>query len=238
MIRVFCDFDGTVATEDVGERLFLKFTDGRSADIVTRYVNGEISSHECLQQECEAVGPIALDELISFVDSFELDPFFGGFVRFCSAREIDLTIVSDGLDFYIDRLLRRDGVSHVRYFANHLELTESDEGTMLVPSFPFQDAECPDCGNCKRNHLVTRSGDDDLIVYVGDGHSDRCPVQYADIVFAKRSLITHCQRQNITYHAFAHFGDVQFRMENIAERRRIKKRREAVMARRGLFMQG
>ena len=38
-----------------------------------------------------------------------------------------------------------------------------------------------------------------MIVYVGDGYSDRCPVQYADIVFAKGDLQTYCQEQNISY---------------------------------------
>ena len=82
------------------------------------------------------------------------------------------------------------------------------------------------------------SGDDDIIVYVGDGISDRCPVRYADIVFAKHGLVPYCQEQNISYHDYSHFGDVQVRLEKFLQQKRIKKRREAAMARRDLFMQG
>ena len=94
------------------------------------------------------------------------------------------------------------------------------------------------CGNCKRNHVLTLSADDDIIVYIGDGISDRCPVRYADIVFAKGSLIRYCQAQNVTYHEFKTFSDVTRRLELIVQRKRIKKRREAEMARREVFAQG
>jgi 2-hydroxy-3-keto-5-methylthiopentenyl-1-phosphate phosphatase len=82
------------------------------------------------------------------------------------------------------------------------------------------------------------SSDEDIIVYVGDGISDRCPVRYADIVFAKRGLLTYCQEQNITFHEFSTFRDVQRRLETILQQKRIRKRREAEMARRDVYMQG
>jgi 2-hydroxy-3-keto-5-methylthiopentenyl-1-phosphate phosphatase len=77
-----------------------------------------------------------------------------------------------------------------------------------------------------------------VLVYIGDGFSDRCPVRYADIVFAKRQLIKHCQQQNITYYEFRRFDDVQKKMEEILQRKRIRHRQEAVMARREVYMQG
>ncbi|MEK6754610.1 MAG: 2-hydroxy-3-keto-5-methylthiopentenyl-1-phosphate phosphatase, partial [Bacteroidota bacterium] len=66
----------------------------------------------------------------------------------------------------------------------------------------------------------------------------RCPVRYADVVFAKKRLIKYCQQQNISYHEFSHFGDVRRQLEQILQKKRIKKRREAEMARREVFMQG
>ena len=95
------------------------------------------------------------------------------------------------------------------------------------------DAECNLCGNCKRNHILNTSADEDMIVYVGDGYSDRCPVKYADFVFAKRQLIKYCQEQNITYFEFNHFGDVEAKMEEIIHRKRIRHRQEAAMAQAG-----
>jgi 2-hydroxy-3-keto-5-methylthiopentenyl-1-phosphate phosphatase len=238
MMRVFSDFDGTIALEDVGSQLFRTFAGSRANEIVQHLLSGAITARECLVRECEAVESATLGELEQFLDRFSLDPAFGSFVNFCRHRSIPVVVLSDGLDFYVERLLRKNGLGDLPFFSNHLELMEQGTSTKLVPSFPYTDAECLVCGNCKRNHLLTLSGDDDIIVYVGDGISDRCPVRYADIVFAKGRLIRYCQEQNITYFEFRTFDDVRTRLEAILQRKRIRKRREAEMARRDVFAQG
>lgn len=235
---MFCDFDGTVASEDVGNKLFRHFAGSKAEEIVKGYLDGTKTAVECLTQECAAVEKVTLESLETFVDGFSLDPHFTAFVLFCSQREIPMTILSDGLDFYVERLLRKHGLSHIPWFANRLKLVADGEYVRLVPEFPYTDSECGQCGNCKRNHLLTMSGDDDIIVYAGDGISDRCPVRYADIVFAKQGLIKFCQAENITYYEFSSFLDVQLRLEKILQQKRIRKRREAEMARKEVFMQG
>lgn len=238
MVRVFCDFDGTIAVRDVGDKLFRTFAGERAIEIVRRYLNGETNSRQCLTDECNAVESLTAEEFEKFIEQFDLDPFFGEFVEFCRQREIPIAVLSDGLDFYVSRILGRNGFASLPFFANHVEFVRQGSCTKLVPSFPYTDSECQQCANCKRNHILTLSGDDDVIVYVGDGISDRCPVRYADIVFAKKSLIQYCQQQNITYFEYTTFADVQKRLEAIVGKKRIKKRREAQMARREVFMQG
>jgi len=238
MVRVFCDFDGTVAHQDVGASLFRTYAGEKAKEIVLRYLGGEINARECLTQECAAIPSLTRDEFGRFADSFEIDSHFKSFEKFCAGRSIPVTIVSDGLDFYVERVLKNHGLGNLTWFANHVEFVEHGNTTKLVPSFPYRDEECDRCGNCKRTHLLTLSGDDDIIVYVGDGISDQCPVRYADIVFAKHHLIPYCQEQNISYHEYRHFGDVQSRLEQVLAQKRIRKRREAEMARREVFMQG
>jgi Haloacid Dehalogenase superfamily, subfamily IB, phosphoserine phosphatase-like/2,3-diketo-5-methylthio-1-phosphopentane phosphatase len=234
MIRVFCDFDGTVCLQDVGEQFFREFTGEKAEASVRHLLTGEITMQMWLTELCEAIPSIDQNEFISFVDQFSVDPHFAGFISFCKERDIPLTILSDGLDMYVERLLSNAGLTQVPFFANHAEFV----GKRLKVSFPYTDAECSLCGNCKRNHMLNTSADDDVIVYVGDGYSDRCPVRYADFVFAKRHLIKYCQQQNITFFEFNHFGDVQVKLEEILQRKRIRHRQEAAMARREVFVQG
>jgi 2-hydroxy-3-keto-5-methylthiopentenyl-1-phosphate phosphatase len=111
-------------------------------------------------------------------------------------------------------------------------------GGGFTPSFPYSDAECAACANCKRNHLLTRSGDDHVIVYIGDGHSDCCPARYADIVYAKDTLLKYCEKENITYHRFETFRDVLRHFQHTVETTAPRKRRTAEMARNDIFMQG
>ncbi len=239
MLRVFCDFDGTVVPNDVGDELFRTFAGKKADEIIQRFLNGQINARECLMQECAAVPCLSKTQCAAFVDQFAIDPYFPQFFDFCSSRGIPVTVLSDGLDFYVERILRDHGLGHLPWYANHVEFVEEGGATKLVPSFPFEDLDCDyQCGNCKRNHLLTLSGDDDIIVYAGDGISDRCPVRYADIVFAKRELIPFCQQKNISYFEFRNFRDVQERLEKILRSKRIKKHREAETARRTIFMQG
>jgi 2-hydroxy-3-keto-5-methylthiopentenyl-1-phosphate phosphatase len=238
MMRIFSDFDGTIATEDVGDRLSRRFAGPQVDDIIGYYRDGSITARECLKRKCEAVESASSGEVEQFIDQFSLDPTFKGFVEFCRGRDIPVVVLSDGLDFYVERLLKSEGLGDLPFYSNHLEFVTAGASTKLVPSFPYTDAECHLCGNCKRNHLLTLSADDDIIVYVGDGISDQCPVRYADIVFAKGSLIRYCQEQNISYHEFRTFNDVTQRLELILQQKRIKKRREAEMARREVFAQG
>lgn len=236
MIRVFCDFDGTMTVEDVGNRLFRTFAGESAESIVREYRAGRINARECLRQECAALGVIRPETIREFAVQWSLDAFAQEFVQFCRSREIPLTIVSDGLDLYVEPILAKANLGDLPWFANHGSFIETGEGTTLVPSFPHRDEHCDLCGNCKRNHIVTQSADEDVVVYVGDGISDRCPVHFADVVFAKRDLIKYCQEENISYFEFRHLGDVRDRLEQIVSRKKVKQRREAAMARRDVFI--
>jgi 2-hydroxy-3-keto-5-methylthiopentenyl-1-phosphate phosphatase len=46
-------------------------------------------------------------------------------------------------------------------------------------------------------------------VYVGNGYSDRCPAEHADVVLAKGELLDHCRSQGIEHIAFDNFRDVE-----------------------------
>jgi 2-hydroxy-3-keto-5-methylthiopentenyl-1-phosphate phosphatase len=237
-VRVFCDFDGTIAVQDVGKELFSHYG-GKGADtIAQQYLAGSITARQCLIAEADLVSDISSSRLGEFVDQFDIDPHFASFSKYCLQRNIPLVVLSDGLDFYVERILKRNQLEECTFFANHLEFVNVGVTAKFEITFPYTDSECQFCGNCKRNHMLTLSGDDDIIVYVGDGISDRCPVRFADIVFAKKELIHYCQQENISYYEYVNFGDVQSRIEFLLTKPRIKKRREAEMARREVFMQG
>lgn len=238
MIRIYCDFDGTVCPTDVGEEFFRFYLGTLADDIVKPLLNGEIGGKELLLRECKALPSLTYHDVEQYALRFSLDPYFAPFTRFCEERSLALTIVSDGLDIYINALLRQENLSHIPVYANRAQFLSGDGTTRLAVSFPYTDEECHECGNCKRNHMLVQSADEDIIVYVGDGYSDRCPVQFADYVFAKRHLIPFCQERNITYFEFKHFGDVQQKIEMLLSRKRLRHRLEASKARKQVFMQG
>jgi len=204
-VVVLCDFDGTVAVEDVGELLFGRFGGPPARVAARRWERGEISSRECLETQV-ASSRCTPEDLRSFAHTCRLDPYFKDFHDFARRRGIEVVVLSDGLDFYIERMLARNGCGEIEFYANHLRI---DERTLRV-EFPWYNLrDCTECGNCKTHHLYRYRHRGYFIVYVGNGLSDRCPSENADLVFAKGELLAHCHANRIQCVEFKNFRDVE-----------------------------
>lgn len=246
MIRIFIDFDGTISLQDVGDVMFETFGGETSKRAVEDYRLGKISAIECFRRECAACGEVDTQTLNAFLDSQEIDSTFLPFTEFCRSHEFKYCVVSDGMDYYIHRILQHHGVGEVPFLSNTLSLM-SVEGSMSVrfmPSFPYTDEVCDRCASCKRNHMLTMCADDDIIVYIGEGYSDRCPARYSDIVFAKDDLLKYCRQENISCYEYNTFADIQSRLQSLLEQQRsgnpspFKKRKQAELARQEVYMGG
>lgn len=205
-IAILCDFDGTVARDDVGNLLFQEFADARRSRLVVReWKEGLISSKECLEREAE-LAHVSREALDEFIEQRDLDPYFKDFVDFARRRDMEIVIVSDGLDYYIEKMLIRTGLAHLDFFANSLGLNEH----VLHVRFPYYDMlDCQSCGNCKTYHMERYRADGYYVVYIGNGLSDRCPSENADLVFAKGELLQHCRANGIEATAYENFRDVE-----------------------------
>ncbi len=246
MMNVFIDFDGTISLQDVGDAMFERFGGVRSVDAIREYREGKISAVECFRRECNACGEVDKNALDVFLDAQEIDSTFKTFIGFCREHSLNPYIVSDGMDYYINRMLKNNGIENVPLFSNRLEL-DPVHGTSLVrlqPSFPFTDEVCDRCANCKRNHMLTVSAEDDILVYIGEGYSDRCPARFADIIFAKDELLQYCNQENISYYEYKTFTNVQDRLKSLIEKKSSQKRphnhkrRQAELARREIYSGG
>lgn len=229
--RVFVDFDGTITKVDVGNSFFRKFgNEAESLKAVEKWKNGELSGSGLLLQEAEYVHATKQDAF-SFVRTCEIDPFFKEFLSFCHETQIDITILSDGLDFYITEILRKNGIAGIPFYSNRAHF---DSGRVSI-ELPYE-SDCNKCANCKGYQILKRSGPDDVIIYIGNGFSDRCAVQYADIVFAKDDLLKYCEEKNITYFPFSDFEDVLIRFRKVAATGNFRKRHRAELNRREAYL--
>ena len=200
---VLCDFDGTVSTTDVGNRMFARFASDGWEAVVQSWKDGQIGSRDCLVAEC-GLARATPEQVKAFALTREIDPHFKAFEKFCRDHGVAVVILSDGLDFYIDLLLEKYGLEHLSRFANHLEF----RGDRLIPSFPYFELGCRQCGNCKGYHVRKYQGQGKKVIYIGDGFSDRCGVKEADHVFAKDDLQRYCREQGVEHRAFADFQDI------------------------------
>jgi 2-hydroxy-3-keto-5-methylthiopentenyl-1-phosphate phosphatase len=228
-LKTFIDFDGTITTEDIGDAFFLRFGGARCTDHVREYREGRISAKECFTREAAEIRSLPLREAEAFAGSRTLTAGFVEFVGFCREHGLEFHVVSDGLDFYIQRILAANGLENISFSSNTLKL---DPPTVL---FPYPAEECDRCACCKRNVMLGRAGEQDIIAFIGEGYSDRCAAQYADIVFAKDELQKYCQKENISFYPYSDFHDVLSRYRQILARKRLRKRRRAELRRREAF---
>jgi len=205
---IYCDFDGTISTEDITDTLLDAFGMPGWQALEQRWVAGEIGSQDCMSGQI-ALLDASTSDLHRCLDAIHIDPYFADFVRYAKAQGVGLNVVSDGLDYAINYLLQRHGISGLPVFANQL-IQVSERRWSL--NFPYYQQDCRKAsGTCKCAIAgnTTKPTDDTKMaagrnvmeksLLIGDGRSDFCVSRQVDHVFAKDSLINECQKNGTRY---------------------------------------
>lgn len=234
IFKIFVDFDGTITLRDTGDAIFSHFGETEKVnEIVDNLLKDKITAKQCWLSLCNLIDFIDKNELDKFIDTIQVDPAFRQFTEYCRVNDHEFYVLSDGFDYYIERIFAREKLSEIKYFANHLELTEKGK---LIPSFPYEDSGCTTSANCKRNHIIDNSSDSDYTVYIGDGNSDKSTAVFCDFIFAKDDLLKFCEKERISFFPYYNFNDVIVRLEQLSGKRRLKKRYQAELKRRETYM--
>lgn len=208
---IFTDFDGTLTQNDVGDALIKNFGDWPECKkAVQRWIRGEISSREYYEVAALTLR-VNQPQLNAFCDAQPLARGFMEFETYCRNRHWPLMVLSDGLDYYIHRVLTQHGLD-LPVVANHLEFLSSGQ---IEISFPYFEYTCGQCANCKGFHVRRFAGTPEKIVYIGDGYSDRCGAQVADIIFAKHDLAKWCEEKQVHYFHYENFEDILTRLQKL-----------------------
>lgn len=232
VFKIFVDFDGTITKEDVGDEIFRRFGENKKVNVIIGdLLNDKISSRDCWKQLCAMVTSLDKVELDSFIETMTLEPSFIEFIDYCRSEGDELFVLSDGFDYYINKVFDSNGISNIPVYANNLELVDKK----LVPRFPFYDESCSSSANCKRNHVINNSSEEEFTVFIGDGNSDREVIGYCDFIFAKNDLLRYCEMERITFFPFKDFHDVISRLNELKSKRRLKKRTQAQLNRQKAY---
>ncbi|MGI6513590.1 MAG: MtnX-like HAD-IB family phosphatase [Syntrophomonadaceae bacterium] len=206
----FVDFDGTIATVDVCEKMVAAFAGDGWQEINEMWERKELSTLECARQTLKLFRTNDPADFFSLLNNVTIDPGFPLFLTYCRERNFPVVILSDGYSFYIEHLLRREGIE-LPYYANTMVFRPE-----LDIEAPYISERCDLCGVCKLELMQKLAPAAEKTVYVGDGYSDFCPAQSADVVFGKARLYEHCLREGKTVFHFTDFADIvqQLRIMN------------------------
>jgi len=201
---VFFDFDNTIATCDVFDDVVMRFSkDKRWITLENKWREGKIGSKECLEGQIKGIS-ITKRALDAHLSSIKLDPYFKILVNFLSAKRAKKMILSDNFDYVLKRILNHYSLQNLRVYSNKLQFSRDK----LMPSFPFRHKSCKVCAHCKTKNLLANVREDSIIFYIGDGNSDICPAEYADIVFAKEDLLKYCRDKKLCYIKYGSLKEV------------------------------
>jgi len=230
-VRVYIDFDNTISIGDAGDALIRTF--GSLEPLLTELLQGAFSVAEYYRRAAATFRSDTTPEAIrEWALSVDIDPSFVKLVAWCTSEQIPITVVSDGFDVYIAPLMERIGLSSVPVHCNRLVYTDA----RFVPIFPGASESCSCfCASCKRNALLRHATEDDVIVYIGDGMSDTCAAQHADVVFAKSALAAYCTAHGVPHHHFKTLHDVLHLLRTISVKSGLKSRRQAQLARKRAY---
>lgn len=207
--EIFCDFDGTITRVDATDAVLEAFALPRWREWEQRWVQGEITSQECLSRQVELIRANQ-DILAGFVARLPIDEGIVILDRRCAEHGIPLTIVSDGIDFLVEAVLRQHDLLHLPVFSNHLRWDEQGVPSL---SFPFSSQDCASgAGTCKCSLTLASQPFSGRRVYIGDGRSDQCVSGKIQTVFAKGSLQDWCELNGISSIPFETLTDVVERL--------------------------
>jgi len=242
-LKIFCDFDGTITKNDVWVNSLGKFIKDRKrfSELCDDFSNLRITAKECIKQELQLVTDFDFRLFNSYLDNEPIDEYFKDFLNYCSDNFFEVIIMSEGLDYYINYILERENIN-LKYFCNKLIKKNGNNENILrlECEFPYSEENCNWCGMSKRNILLSQTNDldNEISVFIGDGISDSCVCNYADIVFAKRELASYCWKNNITYFDYNNFNDVLNKLKKLTVQNKIKQRQIAKSNRKDVLLGG
>jgi 2-hydroxy-3-keto-5-methylthiopentenyl-1-phosphate phosphatase len=199
---VFLDFDGTATEADVTVHVLERLAPAAWHEVEAEYTAGAIGSRECLVRQWALVDqPVSEAALRSIAAEVPVDPALAPLVTGLLDRGAEVTVVSDGLGFYVESTCRPLGVP---VLTNGVDFAT---GQLL---FPNVDRCCPcsTCGTCKQAPIKEARRRGRSTVLVGDGASDRKAALLADRVFAKGALAGWCEAAGVDAEAFESLADV------------------------------
>jgi len=215
---VQCDFDGTITEDDASFLLLDTFAQGDWRRLLRDYKKHRISVG---QFNTRAFALVKADKL-SLLEAIKgkvsppraqarrikIRPGLHELVAYCSRRNFRFVIVSNGLDFYINAILKEIDLENIEVHAAQTQFhPEGIEVQYIGP-----DGNQLDDG-LKEAYIKLFLKQGYRVVYVGNGDSDILPAKYAHHILARGELLAYCNRNGIGHKPFTKLSEVVTALE-------------------------
>jgi 2,3-diketo-5-methylthio-1-phosphopentane phosphatase len=193
-----------VCPVDVLHAVCERFATSVYRELTEQWRCGEISTQQLLPAWFAAISA-SREEMEAYIDTIDMDPSFADFEQYCRLRGVRLCIVSEGLRWYIDRLLARHGIHGIPVYANEVHFRDA-KGVSF--SYPWYSDETPAQGTSKSSIVRRFQSEGFHVIYIGDGRSDIEAARAADAVYARGYLLDFTRKHGIESQDFSSFRDL------------------------------
>ena len=208
---VQCDFDGTITEKDASFLLLDAFAQGDWLRLLREYKEHKISVGEFNTRAFAMVKADKATLLEALKGKVKVRAGFHELVNYCLRKGFRFVIVSNGLDFYINAILKDLGLENIEL---HAAKTAFHPEGMKVQYIGPDGKRLEDGFKEAYTELFLKLGY--RVIYMGNGDSDIAPARYAHHVFATGDLLTHCRGNNLDYKPFENFIDVVRYLEQLS----------------------
>lgn len=212
-VAVLCDFDGTVVYYDIFERLLDEFTseDWRKYDYLVE--EGKLRLEEAVEKQFDLIKYAGLEVLSKASEKYiQIRKGFEDFAKFCERNNIELVIVSAGLDFYIKKLFEKFKIKAKCYCMEVL-----NEDGILKLKMPVYDTYKY---RSFKEFIVDEYKKKAFTIYIGDGFNDFFAARIADKVFAVKNSVLEkkCIDAKLNFLSFSEFNEILEFLKNLNDR--------------------
>ncbi|HVO33209.1 MAG TPA: MtnX-like HAD-IB family phosphatase [Elusimicrobiota bacterium] len=197
---VFCDFDGTIAEQELILQIFERFCPPGWETIARAVGERRKPVGEGIAELCGLIPSSKKDEIIAFAKgAIRFRDGFLEFLKFCRPNGLQFNVCSGGVDFFIQPILEpyTEYIDHIYSMAANL----SGDRIRLQTT-----DSCDTCGLCKAKVMARHPGT--IRILIGDGVTDVHGAREASLVFARGKLRGYLDQDGIPYQSFESFHDI------------------------------
>ncbi len=208
---VQCDFDGTITIGDVSFIILDEFTGPVWRKEFDDYMRGKITVNHFNSRAFARVRA-SREELDNFVRrKAVIRPGLSELLQVCRDRGFRFVIVSNGMAFYIEVVLKMLGLESVEFVAGQAEFTPGG----IRAWYPGPDGK-PMADGFKEAWTAHFLAQGYRVIYIGNGTSDMAPARRCSHIFAVDNLRAECQSAGVGHTPFDDLHDIARALKEVS----------------------
>jgi len=204
---IFCDFDGTITTEETFVGMLKTLTPDLSKQLMPQMYARQLTLRQGVRQLLESIPSVRYPEILDYANSQVIRPGLEELLDFLDAQDVPFIVVSGGLRCMVETVLSQAGTTGkslrervTAIYAVDLVLT----GDFLQVHSEFEG----DTELVSKVQVMAKHPAEEQIV-IGDSVTDLNMALYAPVVFARDRLIQYLEEHQHPYLPWKDFFDIR-----------------------------